>query len=306
MDPIHLNSEELDYELMVRAKLRELDVNNRSKTRILSELLRSEKQGDLKRPSIGASPFTPEQDVQMCQQICRELQDDMNKSQFDLYEKQKICSRAIHVGDRLQRVDKSKLSAASVEILSECFETMRTTYAQFPPMVASNQARKSDQRQNVSFAEQQSQNVSTETNQISNAQLQSLVHEVDNLNRARPTGAIPRTPVSQTYRPLMRVHIPFAVIPDQVMSDLNQNRNADFHQSGASIINIGDESENAQAGHMITMRSELIRISILVQTIQRQQPALRTDFLWPALSALFVLKDRPRSSPSRSSIPTIH
>lgn len=248
MDPIHLNNEELDYEPIIRGKMHELDSNNRSKTRVLSELLRAEKQGALPRTGIGSSPFTPEQDIEMSQQICNELQQIMNKGTVELHEKHLVCSRAIHVGDRLQRVNIMNASAELVERYSDSLETMRTMYAQLPPLAPINTARPSNNRSNVSFATEQTAAVSTETSSVSNEQLQGLLEDVAIVNRGVPSGgAISRTTVTKEAQPNINLRIPAMHIPDSVVAQLRQDSSSvEFHSSGATMSNVYDESENAQ------------------------------------------------------------
>lgn len=55
MDPMHLNQEELDYELMIR-DVYDLNVHHRMKSGKLRELLARENLDSALRPAVGKSP----------------------------------------------------------------------------------------------------------------------------------------------------------------------------------------------------------------------------------------------------------
>lgn len=62
------------------------------------------------RPPKNNSPFSPEQDLMMCKNICAEIRDQFEKGKLVDSEKQALLSRAILVGFRLQRVSPSEPS----------------------------------------------------------------------------------------------------------------------------------------------------------------------------------------------------
>lgn len=109
MDPIYLKSEEVDYELMIR-NVYDLQVSMRTKTGRLRELLNRESIDSSLYPKKGTSPFPPKEDLQMCSNICRELREQLSNTTLNEVERWMILSRAIHVGNRLQRIQGGELS----------------------------------------------------------------------------------------------------------------------------------------------------------------------------------------------------
>lgn len=103
MDPIHLVNEEIDYELMIRGVF-QLSGQHRAKSGKLREILIKESVGSLKGPLLGSSPFTPQMDIDVCDKICGEIAMILEEEVQTLAILKECMSRAIHAGNRLQRI----------------------------------------------------------------------------------------------------------------------------------------------------------------------------------------------------------
>lgn len=103
MDPIHLLNEEIDYELMIRGVF-QLAGQQRVKSGRLREILIKESIGILKEPLLGSSPFLPQMDLDVCDGICGEIALILEEDIQSLTNLKECMSRAIHAGNRLQRI----------------------------------------------------------------------------------------------------------------------------------------------------------------------------------------------------------
>lgn len=208
MDPIHLNSEELDYELMIR-KVYEMNAPQRIKTGKLRELLAKENIDASARPGRGVSPFAPAQDLEMCGKICQEIKDAVQNDSLSIPEKQVILSRAIHLGFRLQRIDINE--PALIGQLQEYKNMSRVALRKLSQNLTERESgAPSNQRTgraSVSFTVPVADNVSEFENISGNSTRHSFpLAPTTNANRftatssaqpppLRGTGAIPRVPI---------------------------------------------------------------------------------------------------------------
>lgn len=104
MDPIHLQNEELDYELSIRG-FNELGHEHlRVKTGKLREALTHEAANINTAPSEGSSPYETETDLQQCNTICQQIQRIVCNDTVTYSDLEQARSRAIHVHDRLRRI----------------------------------------------------------------------------------------------------------------------------------------------------------------------------------------------------------
>lgn len=220
MDPTHLNSEELDYELLIRGQLREVTNQPRAKTRLLSELLRQEKNNARMLPGMNASPFTPEQDISMCTKICVELNEQIERTPMNMEQKMRALSRVIHAGQRMLRIQVS--DSVLKDRLHKCLHLLKG----LEEILERNHTdRAATQRRStgVSFAPRPDH---LDEGQASTSDLQTLLDEATGLQVA--SGAIPRTsydlpinlPVRQCIIPLRRIPMAPSAI-DSILQSSN-------------------------------------------------------------------------------------
>lgn len=103
MDPIHLVVEEIDYELMIRGVFN-LSGKHREKSGRLREILVKESVGLLKPPALGSSPFDSQMDRDICDDICGQISLILEEESLTLSNVRECTSRAIHAGNRLNRI----------------------------------------------------------------------------------------------------------------------------------------------------------------------------------------------------------
>lgn len=138
---------------MIRWKITEIEANPRQKTRLLSELFKLETQNSNLIRQKGSSPFTKEQDLDICINIASELSILTEQQPIEENIRQRIVSRIIHFGTRVARLDPVGKQLANK--LEQCLNKMLEVESRMPPRSAQKQNRT---RQNVSFAPQTNTN----------------------------------------------------------------------------------------------------------------------------------------------------
>lgn len=102
MDPIHLLSEELDYELDIRG-VNNLS-NQRQKTTCLREYLRKEAMGESSLVRMRVEGLDTTTELAQCGLILQNIIAEMHNRNFDPKQRLDCKSRLIHVTDRVKRV----------------------------------------------------------------------------------------------------------------------------------------------------------------------------------------------------------
>lgn len=105
MDPIYLNNEQIDYELEIRGLPHPETEHHRTKSGRLRECLVKEHAGVLEAPGRGTSPYTPTNDLGICQSACAKISDAISKEDLDRGELETLLSQSYHTADRLRRID---------------------------------------------------------------------------------------------------------------------------------------------------------------------------------------------------------
>lgn len=129
MDPIHLQDEEIDYELWVR-QITDLDqAHVRVKTGRLREILAKESIGIMTTPAQGTSPFPPNFDLDQCAQICDYIRNQLLDEELTKLDLEQILSRMMHVNKRLPRIlpQNSSQSAAIRTITTAGYDLWQMT-----------------------------------------------------------------------------------------------------------------------------------------------------------------------------------
>lgn len=119
MDPIHLEDDEVDYELWVR-QITDLDnAHMRVKTGRLREIFAKETVGVLFAPGAGTSPFPFNVDVEYCTRVCDQIRVTIQDGRTNRSELEALLSRMIHINRRLPRiVTQSVIQTETVQALT--------------------------------------------------------------------------------------------------------------------------------------------------------------------------------------------
>lgn len=120
MDPIDLEPDELEYELLIRQIYGGID-KPRQKTSRIRELMKEEDAGRLAPPGLGTSPWLPSEDIKHGMNVLKQISKRIKTDNVDKQEAKENRSRVIHVETRLLRIqtndphEKSIISQLLVE-----------------------------------------------------------------------------------------------------------------------------------------------------------------------------------------------
>lgn len=108
MDPIYLNNEQIDYELVIRGMPDMIREHHRVKSGRLREYFSKEHAGIFIAPGKGSSPYAPDVDLGICQSICAKIHDEVQKEGINRVELETLLTYAHHAAQRLRRIQTSE------------------------------------------------------------------------------------------------------------------------------------------------------------------------------------------------------
>lgn len=141
MDPHQLNSQQLDYEILLR------DIATygapRRRAELLKQHLANESSGDRTLEHLYQLPIAPDEDLLECQNSCRYLDKEARKGRIDSQTLDMLWSRVVHVIARLNRIitagDHMRRERFELlywaENIRKKIEEQKNPYADFTPCV---------------------------------------------------------------------------------------------------------------------------------------------------------------------------